>query len=79
MGILPLEFKNSQSADSLGLTGKEQFTIEFNPDTLTVNQDIVVKTNTGKQFTAKLRLDTEVEIEYYKNGGILPYALRKLI
>jgi aconitate hydratase len=79
MGILPLEFKNGQSADSLGLTGKEQFTFEFNPETLTVNQDIVVKTNTGKQFTAKLRLDTEVEIEYYRNGGILPYALRKMI
>ncbi len=79
MGILPLEFKNGQSADALGLNGKEQFTFEFNPDTLTVNQDIVVKTNTGKQFTAKLRLDTEVEIEYYRNGGILPYALRKMI
>jgi len=44
-----------------------------------VNQDVTVNTNTGKSFTAKLRLDTEVEIEYYKNGGILPYALRKLI
>jgi aconitate hydratase len=79
MGILPLEFKNGQSADALGLNGKEQFTFEFNPDTLTVNQDITVKTNTGKKFTAKLRLDTEVEIEYYRNGGILPYALRKMI
>jgi len=79
MGIVPLEFKNGENADSLGLTGKEKFTIEFNPDTLTVNQDIVVKTDTGKSFTTKLRLDTEVEIEYYRNGGILPYALRKLI
>jgi len=79
MGIIPLEFKNGESADSLGLTGKEQFDIEFDPHNLSVNQDVVVKTKTGKSFTTKLRLDTDVELEYYKNGGILPYALRKLI
>jgi len=79
MGILPLEFKSGQGADSLGLTGKEQFTFDVDVHNLSVNQDVTVNTNTGKSFTAKLRLDTEVEIEYYKNGGILPYALRKLI
>jgi Aconitase A len=79
MGILPLEFKQGENADSLGLTGKEQFTIEVNPDTVTVNQIVTVKTSTGKEFQCKLRLDTDVEIEYYRNGGILNYALRKLI
>ena len=78
MGILPLEFKKGESADSLGLTGKEQYTINIDPNDLKVNQEISVTTNDGKSFKAKSRLDTDVEIEYYKNGGILHYVLRKL-
>jgi len=77
MGILPLEFKQGENADSLGLNGKEQFTFEFEPEKVSINQLITVKTNCGKKFQAKLRLDTEVEVEYYKSGGILNYALRK--
>jgi aconitate hydratase len=79
MGILPLEFKAGQSSESLGLTGKEQFSIELDPERVSVNQIVTVKTNTGKSFQAKLRLDTDVELEYYKNGGILNYALRKIL
>mmetsp|Transcript_105717 Transcript_105717/g.147400 ORF Transcript_105717/g.147400 Transcript_105717/m.147400 type:complete len:80 (+) Transcript_105717:706-945(+) len=79
MGILPLQFKNGESADSLGLSGKEQFTIEVDPSNIKVGQDVTVKVKNGSSFTAKLRLDTDVEIEYYRNGGILHYALRKLI
>ncbi|CAD8108921.1 unnamed protein product [Paramecium sonneborni] len=79
MGILPLEFLKGESADTLGLTGKEQFTINVNKDNLTVGQTYTVQTTTGKKFQAKSRLDTEVEIEYYTHGGILQYVLRKLL
>lgn len=78
MGILPLEFTNGQSADSIGLTGKETFNIDIKEGNLQVNQMIKVTTNTGKSFEVKVRLDTDVEIEYFKNGGILHYVLRRL-
>lgn len=71
MGVLPMQFKDGQSADSLGLTGKERFNIELNGGNLQVSQDLKVTTDCGKKFTVKVRLDTPVEIDYYKNGGIL--------
>ena len=79
MGILPLEFLNGESADSLGLTGTEQFTIKLNAGNLKVNEVLTVQTSTGKTFQAKSRIDTEIEVEYFKNGGILHYVLRKMI
>ena len=79
MGILPLQFLDGQSADSLGLTGKERFSIKLNGGNLNVGQSITVTTETGKSFAVKARLDTQVEIEYFKNGGILQYVLRKLV
>lgn len=78
MGILPLQFLAGESADSLGLKGTETFTITT-PDELNLNQEATVITSTGIKFTAKIRLDTQPEITYYKNGGILPYVLRKLL
>jgi aconitate hydratase len=78
MGILPLQFLTGQSADSYGLKGTETFTITT-PDELNLNQEATVTTSTGIKFTAKIRLDTQPEITYYKNGGILPYVLRKLL
>jgi len=78
MGILPLQFKDGEGAESLGLTGSETFTIERDAK-LTVNQSVIVKSSTGKQFQCMTRLDTEPEIAYYTNGGILQYVLRKLI
>jgi len=78
MGILPLQFLAGESADSLGLKGTETFTITT-PDELNLNQEATVTTSTGTNFTAKIRLDTQPEITYYKNGGILPYVLRKLL
>ena len=78
MGILPLQFKAGENADSLGLKGTETFTIET-PDELALGQDAKVTTNTGITFTSRIRLDTQPEITYYKNGGILPYVLRKLL
>ena len=78
MGILPLQFKDGESADTHGLTGSETFNIDLKGGNIGVGQDITVTTNTGKSFTVICRLDTEPEIEYLKNGGILHYVLRKL-
>ena len=78
MGILPLQFKEGESASSHGLTGDEKFTIERDGD-FSVNQKVKVITSTGKTIECVTRLDTEPEIAYYKNGGILQYVLRKLI
>lgn len=71
MGILPCEFLKGESADTLGLTGREQFNINLNNGKLNVNDEIEVTTNEGKTFKVKSRLDTDIEIEYFKNGGIL--------
>ena len=78
MGILPLQFKNGENADSHGLTGKETFSIDTQGGNFGVGQDVTVTASNGKQFTVKCRLDTDPEINYYKNGGILQYVLRKL-
>jgi len=78
MGVLPLEFKNDESADSLGLTGFERYTIKLNNGNLKVNQDLEVSVDNGVTFTVKVRLDTDPEVEYFKNGGILQYVLRNL-
>ncbi len=77
MGILPLQFIDGESGDSLGLKGDEVFNIEI-PTDLKISDEVVVKAN-DKSFKAKVRLDTLPEIEYFKNNGILLYVLRKLI
>jgi aconitate hydratase len=79
MGIMPLQFKEGQNADSLGLDGTENFNIDLNGGDLAVAQDIEVTTNTGKSFTVTCRLDTGPEIEYLNHGGILNFVLRKLM
>ncbi len=78
MGILPLQFKEGESADTLGIKGTEQFTINVVGD-LEVGQEAEVTSTAGHKFHAKIRLDTQPEITYYNNGGILPYVLRKLL
>jgi aconitate hydratase len=79
MGILPMEFLPGENAESLGLNGTEQFTIKTNGGNLKVNEVLTVTTSNGKSFKAKSRIDTEIEVEYYKNGGILHYVLRNMI
>ncbi len=80
MGVLPLQFPEGQSADSLGLTGEETFEIygvdAFNDDVIpsTVHVDAG---ETG--FDAVVRVDTPTEAAYYRHGGILPYVLRQLL
>ena len=83
MGLLPLQFEDGQSAQSLGLTGRETYRITGIPAALgggpkkaavrAVNAD-----GAETSFTVTVRVDTPQEVEYYRNGGILPYVLREL-
>ena len=79
MGILPLQFKAGESADTHGLDGTETFSIDMQGGSLDVNQDVTVTTSTGKSFKTTCRLDTDPEVAFFKNGGILQYVLRKLM
>ena len=82
MGVLPLQFLPGQSAQSLGLTGEETFDIAGLSESLQPRTKIQVIAKKGDAtqvvFDALVRIDTPVEIEYYRNGGILPTVLRKL-
>jgi aconitate hydratase len=80
MGVLPLQFKPGENAESLGLTGRELFNIEgieelnsgIAPSEVTVTAD-------GKRFSAIVRIDTPGEADYYRHGGIMQYVLRSLL
>ena len=80
MGVLPLVFKDGQNAASLGLDGTETFDIEL-PASLEPGADVSVKATKADgavvEFVCKSRIDTAVEIEYYRNGGILNTVIRK--
>jgi aconitate hydratase len=80
MGVLPLNFLPGESADSLGITGKETFDIQWPEDASSGVVDITATAEDGssKTFQAKVRIDTPKEAEYYKHGGILHYVLRQL-
>jgi aconitate hydratase len=78
MGILPLVFKDGETADKLGLTGHESFTIDISSD-MKVGDVYKVTTDTGKSFDVTSRLDTGVELKYYANGGILHTVIRNLL
>jgi aconitate hydratase len=80
MGVLPLQYKDGQSAQSLGLTGKETFEIAgLNRGAAKVVK-VIAKDDAGKttEFEARLRIDTPKELDYYQHGGILQYVLRQL-
>jgi aconitate hydratase len=79
MGVLPLEFLEGQNRESLGLTGFETFSIEGIPAAVdSCGKSRVKVTADGKTFEAIARVDTPVEAEYYRNGGILPFVLKQL-
>jgi aconitate hydratase len=81
MGVLPLQFQPGETADSLGLTGHETLDIDLD-DELEPMQIIHVTACTpdgnSHVFTVKCRIDTPVEVVYYRNGGILHTVLRRL-
>ncbi len=83
MGVLPLQFKDGESAESLGLTGKETYSITGISGDLKPLQDATVTATDDagntKTFTTTVRIDTPVEIDYYRNGGILHTVLRDFL
>ncbi|MEO5989651.1 MAG: aconitate hydratase AcnA, partial [Candidatus Eisenbacteria bacterium] len=83
MGILPLVYEAGQSADSLGLTGRETFDIVGLTGELEPRQKVTVRAKREDgpvmEFTAIARLDTPVDVDYYRNGGILQTVLRNLV
>jgi aconitate hydratase len=82
MGVLPLQYESGQTAESLGLTGREVFDVTGLSGGLSPRMKVTVRARREDgatlSFTAIARLDTPVEVDYYRNGGILPAVLRKL-
>jgi aconitate hydratase len=83
MGVLPLQFKEGQNALTLGLDGSETYSVEGLGGEVRPRQDVKLSIHKADGSTTTipltLRIDTPIEIEYYKNGGILPYVLRQLL
>jgi aconitate hydratase len=84
MGVLPLQFKEGRSAASLGIDGTETFDLTgLEGRVVQPRQDVTLRINrldgTSEEVELTLRIDTPIELEYYKGGGILPYVLRQLI
>ena len=79
MGVLPLQFKDGESADSLGLNGREEISVDINED---VQPHDIIKVHAKKEngevvdFDVIVRFDSQVEIDYYRHGGILQMVLR---
>jgi aconitate hydratase len=82
MGVLPLQFKGSDSAQSLKLDGSETFDVAI-PDNLQPQQELTLvvtrKDGSKQNVTVLCRIDTPIEVDYYRHGGILPYVLRELM
>ena len=82
MGVLPLQFKGADSAQSLKLEGTETFDVAI-PDNLSPQQDLTLvitrQDGTKQNVTVLCRIDTPIEVDYFKHGGILPYVLRELM
>ena len=84
MGVLPLQFPDGETADSLGLSGEETFSIRGitalnlgqTPESVHVTAEREDKS--AVEFEARVRIDTPGEADYFRNGGILQYVLREL-
>ncbi|HXA27736.1 MAG TPA: aconitate hydratase AcnA [Candidatus Angelobacter sp.] len=83
MGVLPLQFRSGESAQSLGLSGRESFTVEGVSGGLHPGKEITVTARSddgsAKRFTVTARLDSETDVRYYRHGGVLPFVLRQLL
>jgi aconitate hydratase len=81
MGVLPLQFRNGETAASLGLTGREEYSV-LGVTTMTPRGQVTVQVTAPDQSTRQmpvvLRIDTPEELESFRHGGILPYVLRQL-
>jgi aconitate hydratase len=83
MGVLPLQFKGTDSVESLGIKGDETFDVLGVAGTLRPQQDLtlVIHRQDGslREVPVKLRIDTPIEVDYYNHGGIMPFVLRELL
>ena len=83
MGVLPLQFAEGTNAQSLGLDGSETFSVTGLSESIQPGQNITLEITraSGKteRVLVKLRIDTPIEVDYYRHGGILPFVLRELI
>src|SRR5207237_6751175 len=83
MGILPMQFQDGESLQSLGLTGTEAFTIRGLATGLKPGQRVEVEvaadSQAGRRFTVSCRLDNQTDVEYLRHGGVLPMVLRDLM
>ncbi|MFZ5502162.1 MAG: aconitate hydratase AcnA [Pseudomonadota bacterium] len=83
MGVLPLQFKGDDSLAALNLTGEETFDLSGITDALKPQQDVtltITRADGSKQnVTLLLRIDTPIEVDYYREGGILPFVLKELV
>jgi aconitate hydratase len=93
MGVLPLQFLENTSAQSLGLDGSEKFSITGLSDSIKPGQQVTLEIESKdgpasakatadrqkRSVPVKLRIDTPIEIDYYRHGGILPFVLRQLL
>jgi aconitate hydratase len=80
MGVLPLQYLDGESAESLGLTGEEEFSVTgvTGLNDGTTPREVTVRAD-DKEFRVRLRIDTPGEADYYRHGGILQYVLRSLL
>ncbi len=83
MGVLPCQFKGSDTAASLGIKGDEEFDILGIDGAIKPQQDVTLvirgKDGSRREVTVLLRIDTSIEVDYYRHGGIMPYVLRELL
>jgi len=83
MGVLPLQFKGTDSVQSLNITGEETFDLEGLTSDIKPQQEVTLvihrKDGSVQRVTVLLRIDTPIEVDYYKHGGILPFVLRSLL
>jgi aconitase A len=78
MGVLPLQFEDGDSVQSLGLTGRETFAVAGLAGSEAIPQELAVRAD-DKEFTVTVRIDTPKEADYFRHGGILQYVLRQLL
>ena len=83
MGVLPLQFVEGQTPQSLGLTGAEIYSITGLSENIqpgqSLNLEITGADGNKRSVPVKLRIDTPIEVDYYRHGGILPFVLRQLL
>jgi aconitate hydratase len=83
MGILPLQYKDGDTAGSLGLDARETFSVTGVSDDLAPHTDLEVKATTDEgsvtSFTVECRIDSDVEVDYFRNGGVLQMVLRRML